>query len=103
MRLGLARSSSRPQLTSLGHHGPPCGAAFSCGLLMGRVGTSDRLARRGFPHHDTCPLCDQGEETVNHLLAGCVFAREVWAKVGLIMGMFGLALAQGEDLRAWSI
>ena len=25
-----------------------------------------------------CPLCDQEEETINHLLVECVFAREFW-------------------------
>ena len=27
---------------------------------------------------DDCPLCDQEPETANHLLIGCIFAREVW-------------------------
>ena len=38
--------------------------------LQGRVGTSDRLARRGLPHQDTCPFCDQHDETIQHLLVG---------------------------------
>ena len=40
--------------------------------------TTDRLARRGLPHPAQCPLCDQEEETVNHLLVSCVFARQFW-------------------------
>ena len=28
----------------------------------------DRLARKGLPHPAVCPLCDQVEETLDHLL-----------------------------------
>ncbi|WVZ93638.1 hypothetical protein U9M48_039603 [Paspalum notatum var. saurae] len=30
------------------------------------------------PHQPACPFCDQAEETINHILAGCVLSREVW-------------------------
>uniref|UniRef100_A0A452YW54 Reverse transcriptase zinc-binding domain-containing protein n=1 Tax=Aegilops tauschii subsp. strangulata TaxID=200361 RepID=A0A452YW54_AEGTS len=43
-----------------------------------RCWTSDRLATRGLPHQDTCPFCDQHEESIQHLLLSCVFARQVW-------------------------
>lgn len=29
-------------------------------------------------HPERCPLCDQEKETIDHLLAGCVFAHEFW-------------------------
>jgi len=49
--------------------------------------TADRLAKRGLPHPDRCPMCDQESETINHLLIGCSFAREFWhrflSQVGL--------------------
>jgi hypothetical protein len=40
--------------------------------------TADRLAKRGLPHPEKCPLCDQEEETINHLILSCVFARQAW-------------------------
>ena len=40
--------------------------------------TADRLARRGLPHPEQCPLCDQHDETINHILVSCVFARQFW-------------------------
>jgi hypothetical protein len=43
-----------------------------------RCWTVDRLARRGMDHPDCCPLCDQQEETINHLLFSCVFVRQFW-------------------------
>jgi hypothetical protein len=39
-------------------------------------------------HPDKCLLCDQQEETTQHILVACVFARDIWAqilnKVGLL-------------------
>jgi hypothetical protein len=33
-----------------------------------RCWTTDRLAKRGLNHSEKCLLCDQGEETLDHLL-----------------------------------
>ena len=30
----------------------------------------------GMPKHEQCPLCDQEEENINHLLTSCVFTRQ---------------------------
>ena len=32
----------------------------------------------GLQHHQKCLLCDQEEETINHLLVSCVFSRQFW-------------------------
>lgn len=45
--------------------------------FQNRCWTSDRLARRALDHQEACPFCDQEEESINHLLIGCVFAREI--------------------------
>jgi hypothetical protein len=50
-------------------------------VAHGRCWTADRLARRGLPHPQSCLLCDQEEETMNHLLVSCVFSREVWFNI----------------------
>jgi hypothetical protein len=47
-------------------------------VFHNRVWTSDRLAKRGLPHPEACPLCDQAEGTIHHLLVECVFTRQVW-------------------------
>ncbi|TVU39838.1 hypothetical protein EJB05_13279, partial [Eragrostis curvula] len=49
--------------------------------IRNRCWTADRLAKRGLPHPSQCPLCDQAEEDVQHLLTSCVFAREFWFMV----------------------
>jgi len=57
---------------------PPKCRFFMWLVAHNKCWTSDRLARRGLPCPDGCPLCDQEQETINHLLVQCVFAREFW-------------------------
>jgi hypothetical protein len=40
--------------------------------------TADRFTHHGMNHLDRCPLCDQEEENIDHLLISCVFARQFW-------------------------
>jgi hypothetical protein len=42
-------------------------------------------------HPERCPLCDQDQETLNHMLLGCVFAREFWFKLLLLVNLQHLA------------
>ena len=59
---------------------------FAWLAIMNRCWTSDRLQRRLLPHPAACPFCDQEPETIDHLLLGCVLARQVWV---VIMGNWG--------------
>jgi len=54
---------------------PPKCRFFMWLVTHDRCWTADRLAGQGLPHPAQCPLCDQEEETINHLLVSCVFAR----------------------------
>jgi len=56
-----------------------------------RCWTADRLARRGLPHPEQCPLCDQEDETINHLLVSCVFARQFWYLLLRQVGLHSLS------------
>jgi hypothetical protein len=58
--------------------------------------TTDKLARRGLPHPTRCPHCDQEEETINHLLVLCVFAREFWFVLLWKVGLQALSPQQDE-------
>jgi len=62
-----------------------------------RCWTADRLARKGLPHPEYCLLCDQEEETINHLLLHCVFARQVWFCVLQGLGLQVLAPQPDEN------
>jgi hypothetical protein len=58
--------------------------------------TADRLRKRGMDHPDRCPLCDQQQETIDHLLAYCVFARDFWFQLLLQINLQQLA-PQNQD------
>jgi hypothetical protein len=46
--------------------------------IRNKCWTADNLEKRGLSHLETCPLCDQGDETIQHLLTSCVVARQFW-------------------------
>ncbi|OEL34948.1 hypothetical protein BAE44_0004033, partial [Dichanthelium oligosanthes] len=48
--------------------------------IQDRCWTSDRLHRHGIQSNDSCALCCQHTETIDHLLLQCVYSREVWLK-----------------------
>jgi hypothetical protein len=50
-------------------------------VLHCRVWFSARLHRHGLPNNVPCDFCDQMDETLDHLLVGCVFSRETWFKL----------------------
>jgi hypothetical protein len=60
-------------------------------VAHGRCWTADRLAKEGLPHPPNCLLCDQEEETLNHLLVSCIFSREVWFQIMRSVGQLHLA------------
>jgi len=55
--------------------------------IRNRCWTADRLAKRGLSHPDKCPLCDQEDETIQHLLTSCVVARQVWFRLFSILNL----------------
>uniref|UniRef100_A0A0A9CGX0 Reverse transcriptase zinc-binding domain-containing protein n=1 Tax=Arundo donax TaxID=35708 RepID=A0A0A9CGX0_ARUDO len=57
---------------------PPKCRFFVWLIAHNKCWTAERLARRGLPHPERCPLCDQKAETIDHLLGLYVFAREFW-------------------------
>ncbi|XP_066342265.1 uncharacterized protein [Miscanthus floridulus] len=60
---------------------PPKVKFFFWQALHGRLWTAERRKRHGHQQDEACRacvLCDQLDETTDHLLASCVFTREVW-------------------------
>lgn len=76
---------------------------FTWLAVQGRCWTSDRLARRGLPHQDACPLCDQQDETIQHLLISRVFARQVWQWLGTVTGRREFEPRHDKTLGDWCI
>jgi hypothetical protein len=58
---------------------PPNCRMFMWLAARNRCWTADMLSQRGLPHPASCPFCDQGGKTLDHLLMGCVLVCEVWA------------------------
>jgi hypothetical protein len=67
-----------------------------------RCWTADRLARRALSHPDRCPLCEQEEETINHLLSACVFSRQFWHDLLACFGMQA-AVPQAHNVGFYSL
>jgi len=51
---------------------------FAWLALKQRLWTADRRRRHNLDAHDTCWLCDQEAETVDHMLISCSFAKVIW-------------------------
>jgi len=49
--------------------------------------TADRLKKRGLDHPENCVLCDQEDETVQHILSNCVFTRQFWHNILTPIGL----------------
>ena len=81
---------------------PPKCRFFVWLVAHNRCWTADRLARRGLPHPEHCPLCDQAAETIDHLLVQCVFTREFWFRFFSLMGLQALSPQSTEiSFHSW--
>ena len=69
--------------------------------LKHRCWTADRLGRRGIPRPAACPLCDQEEEGIDHLLLGCVLSREIWHSFLSRWGRAAWVPEHGDLLTDW--
>jgi hypothetical protein len=63
--------------------------------IKNRVWTADRLAKRGLPHPVVCPLCDQTEESIQHILVSCVFAWQIWKSILHNLGLLAIVPQPG--------
>jgi hypothetical protein len=62
--------------------------------------TNDRRARHGLESREDCYICDQVQETIDHLLCRCPFAREVWFHICTALGQ-PLPPPEHSVLRWW--
>jgi hypothetical protein len=58
---------------------PPRVRFFFWLTMHGRCWTGDRRFRHGLQDSNACVSCDQAPETMDHILLGCVFSRQVWS------------------------
>ena len=87
-----------------------CWAPLGCKIfiwlaILHRLWTPDRRARHGLQDTTSpCYLCEQEEDTVEHMLMQCVFARQVWHQCFLVAGWSLSMLPTGQDsLQDWRV
>jgi hypothetical protein len=66
-------------------------------LTYQKPGAFKLIYKYGLSHPAACPLCDQAEETIDHLLVSCVFTHQIWFSFLQKVGLQTLA-AQIKDL-----
>ena len=70
--------------------------------IRNRCWTADRLQKRGLPYPARCPLCDQEDETAQHILTSCVFARQFWLGILQPMDLSSLVpTRQAKSFAEW--
>jgi hypothetical protein len=62
------------------------------------------FAEKRLSHPVKCIMCDQDQETIDHILVGCVFARSFWFQLLGQVNMSGFAPQLGEvkTMKWWS-
>jgi hypothetical protein len=80
---------------------PPKVKFFFWLALHGRLCTADRRKRHGLQPEAICALCDQADETTDHLLSSCPFTREVWARLLARVGLQHLVPESTATLADW--
>lgn len=63
--------------------------------------TADRLRKRGLPHPERCPLCDQEEENIQHIITYCVFARQFWFAILQPLNLAELTPTRSSAFAVW--
>jgi hypothetical protein len=75
--------------------------SFAWLLVQQKILTADKLIARNWPCDPVCPLCDQEQQTAEHLCLHCVFAREVWMLVSGWSNGLVQAPNPGSTLEEW--
>ena len=66
---------------------PPKTGVFSWEAAWGKVLTLDQLKGRSMTFANRCFMCEEEEETIDHLLIHCKFAKMLWDLVLSIVGI----------------
>ena len=69
--------------------------------IRNRCWTADRLQKRGLQHLERCVLCDQEEETIQHILTSCVFARQFWCAILQQLALTNLTPTRSSSFADW--
>lgn len=65
---------------------PPKVKNFIWRVLFNCLPTLDNMQKRHMEVNSQCPVCQAGDECLDHILWGCSFSRRCWEKAGLNTG-----------------
>ncbi|XP_021980221.1 uncharacterized protein LOC110876358 [Helianthus annuus] len=72
---------------------------FAWRVGLNRIPTADALRTRGVQvGNGSCPLCNSGDETVDHLFTSCVVASILWQKVSRWCGLSPIFAFSVKDI-----
>lgn len=80
---------------------PPRVRFFFWLVMHGRCWTAHRRRRHGLQDTDACIFCDQAAETIDHVILGYVFSREVWATCLRWLRLDSLVHVREENTMVW--
>ena len=66
---------------------PPKIGVFAWEVVWGKMLTLDQLKRRGMTFANRCFMCEEEEETIDHLLIHCKLAKMLWDLILSIVGI----------------
>jgi hypothetical protein len=91
----------QPSYGPMGHKAPPRCRYFMWLVAHRRCWTADRRRPRGLPHPARCVLCDQQEETIDHILISCPESAQFWWIVMNTIGRPDLFPASQNSFISW--
>lgn len=74
---------------------------FAWLMVQKKLLTADNMQSRNWPCNPICSLCDQEQETGEHLCLHCVFAQEVWMRMADATGGLVSVPARGIEVEEW--
>lgn len=79
---------------------PPKVRLFFWLVMHRKCWTAEQRFRHGLQDSPTCVICDQLLKTMDHIVLGCVFSREVWCLLLTKLHLQDIVLVQEEDVMA---
>ena len=70
---------------------PPKTGVFAWEAAWGKVLTLDQLKRHGITFANRCFMCEEEEETMDHLLIHCKIAKMLWDFFCQLLGLIGFS------------
>jgi hypothetical protein len=101
MFIGCSRPLGARQLWKTS--APPRVKLFYWLVMHGKCWTAHRRWRHGLQDSSSCIICEQAAETMEHIILGCVFSREVWSSCLRSFRLHDLVIVQESAIMEWWI